>query len=84
MKLGFKASTSTIPSRPQWWPPEELNLSTPTPLFHSPLIYSQLRGKGTNWCPKLDSNQQISVFEADAFTNLTTRADLGKNDEGTA
>src|SRR5262245_15090987 len=29
-----------------WWVPEELNLSTPAALFHSPPGYSRLSGKG--------------------------------------
>src|SRR5437764_1398278 len=37
---------SLVLAQKMWWVPEELNLSTPAALFHSPPGYSRLSGKG--------------------------------------
>jgi hypothetical protein len=52
MKLEFKASTSTIPPRPRWWVPEELNLPAGRPSFLEPADLQSAERKGTQLVPE--------------------------------
>src|ERR1700674_3820967 len=55
--------------------PEELNLSTPAALLHSPPGYGRLSGKGPDdWCSPSDSNRDHAWFKQAASADWARRA----------